>query len=96
MNAPYLSIEEGPSLSVEIRDDLSESFPATETGIRAAGAFICTNYGELEYQFSSSLDFPHDYGVGISTDDIHRLVAEGYDAQLELEYITERARHGTR
>ena len=92
MNTPYLSIDEGPSLSVEI-GSLSESFPATETGIRLAGAFICTNYGELAYQFSSSLDFPHDHGVDISTDDIHRLVAEGFDTQLDLEYVTERARY---
>lgn len=83
MSEPYITLSEdeagNPIVVVgDLGDNRAEiDWPANERGLRNAGRYVFGAFGVSNYTFSSTLDFPAEYGVGLRGDEAHALIQRG-------------------
>lgn len=85
---PYITLSESsdghPIVVVDDLDDKSETplgveWPTTSRGFVMAGRHVWLAYGQDGYTHSSTLDFPNEYGVGLTADEVHGLILQGIE-----------------
>jgi len=84
---PYItiSLEDGePIVVVDDLDDPKESpigveWPAARRGFVMAGRHVWLAYGVDDYTHSSTLDFPGECGVDLSSEEVHGLIFQGIE-----------------
>jgi hypothetical protein len=75
----YVSITDKPEFLLEVGDRPIAAFPPTVEGLRNLGRMIAA-YSEDGFSFSSSLDFPSECGVSLSSDEIFASIDDGMAA----------------